>query len=105
MEITAFAARVAQLYQRKQVIIGDAPVSNLVRNGNAGLVWLTVDLNGTKSRRLQRLCEKYGVPCVVAGDSGELSELSGFENTRVCALRRSCSGLRAILLDLPENEL
>lgn len=103
MDIRELAERLALLRQRKQVVIGDTPVSNLVRHGGAGFVLLTDDLNRTKARRLRRLCERYDVPCLQAGDSDDIGEVTACFNTRVYGLRKGAPGLRTFLLDLPDE--
>ena len=105
MDSHALMKRIIPYVRGKQVVLGKERMEQLVRQHEAGLVWLMSDLAKNTAKKAIVKCLERDVPCIWTGNSVELEEAIGRPNVKVVTLRKSFSGIKHIVEQLEENDL
>ena len=102
MDLNDLAKRVQLGIRRKQVVLGRDKLFNLGKRGLVGLVWATEDLSRHAAGKLAIDCDKFDVPLLHVGKMAEIGEITGAPRTKVYVIKKSFSGLNAVLRELPD---
>ncbi len=105
MDSQELLKRILPYVRGKQVVMGRERMEHLIRQHEAGLVWLQGDLAKNTAKKAIVLCLGRDVPCIWTGDSGEIEEGIGIANIKVVTLRKSFSGIKHIIEQLEEAGL
>ena len=87
------------------MIFGKERMEHLIRQKEAGLVWLMSDLSKNTAKKAIVRCLEKDVPCIWTGSSEEIEEAVHLPNIKVITLRKSFSGLQHIIEQLEEADL
>jgi ribosomal protein L7Ae-like RNA K-turn-binding protein len=105
MDSLELLKRILPYVRGKQVIFGRERMEHLIRQQEAGLVWMMSDFSKNGAKKTIVLCLSKDIPCMWAGNTSDIDEIVGMPNIKVITLRKSFSGLKHILEQLDEADL
>ena len=103
MTLDDLARKVTEGIKRKQIVVGKERFENMARRKEIGLVWFTCDLSKSAFHNMWKTCKKRDIKVIYAGYSDEVGEITGLENCKVYVFKKSFSGLKEFISDIPEE--
>ena len=101
--VMRLAQFVGRALKRKQAVIGQDRFINLARRKQIGFLWLTEDISKSSFKRIVMDCEKFDIPCIIRGKSDDIALFTRYESTKVYIVKKSMSGLKQFVSELPED--